>query len=111
MIIIFKKNFLNALILKIKNLISVVTPTFNEEKNIKTLVYSVKEEMSKLNYQYEHIIIDNCSTDSTQSIVKEICEKEKNVKAIFNLKNFGHIRSPYYALFTMQWCCCYYIGC
>jgi len=83
---------------KIKNLISVVTPTFNEEKNIKTLVYSVKEEMSKLNYQYEHIIIDNCSTDSTQSIIKEICEKEKNVKAIFNLKNFGHIRSPYYAL-------------
>jgi len=83
---------------KIKNLISVVTPTFNEEKNIKNLVNSVKVEMSKLNYQYEHIIIDNCSTDSTQSIIKEICEKEKNVKAIFNLKNFGHIRSPYYAL-------------
>jgi len=79
-------------------MISIITPTFNEEKNIKNLIYSVKKQLSILKYDYEHIIIDNSSTDNTQSIIKEICAEEKNVKAIFNLKNFGHIRSPYYAL-------------
>jgi len=43
--------------------ISIVTPTFNEEDNIQKLCSSIKIEMEKLNIDYEHIVIDNCSTD------------------------------------------------
>jgi len=52
--------------------ISIVTPTFNEEENIERLCKEIKIEAESLNYDYEHIIIDNCSTDETISKLREI---------------------------------------
>lgn len=78
--------------------ISIVTYTFNEEENIKKLCTGIKIEMEKLNIDYEHIVIDNCSTDKTIHILKEICSKDKKVKAIINARNFGHLRSPFYGI-------------
>jgi len=78
--------------------ISVVTATFNEEQNIEKISNDILFEIQKLNIDYEHIIIDNNSTDQTQNIIRQICIKNKNVKAIFNSRNFGHTRSPYYAI-------------
>ena len=54
--------------------------------------------MDKFDYDYEHIIIDNCSTDNTISIIKSIAHNNKNVKIILNSRNFGHIRSSQYGL-------------
>jgi len=81
-----------------KKLISIVTPTFNEEKNIEKLSKEIAIQMQNLDYDYEHIIIDNASTDDTQKIIKKLCLGDERVKAIFNTKNFGHIRSPYHAI-------------
>ena len=81
-----------------KTKISIVTATFNEEQNIEKISNDISIEMQKLDVDYEHIIIDNNSTDQTQNIIRQICEKNKNVKAIFNSRNFGHTRSPYYAI-------------
>lgn len=79
-------------------LISIVTPCYNEGENIDELYSRIVEVMSKLPYEYEHICIDNCSTDDTVSKIKAIAAKDKRVKLIVNARNFGHIRSPYYAL-------------
>ncbi len=80
-------------------LISVVTPCYNEEKNIKYIYLQVKNVIEELGtYSYEHIFIDNASKDKTVSILKEIAKKDKNVKIIINARNFGHIRSPYHAI-------------
>jgi glycosyltransferase involved in cell wall biosynthesis len=81
-----------------KKLISIVTPTFNEEKNIESLVKEISIQMQSINHNYEHIIIDNDSSDNTQELIKKLCLEDKRVKAIFNNNNFGHIRSPYYAI-------------
>ena len=81
-----------------KKLISIVTPTFNEDKNIEKLSKEISLQMQNLEYDYEHIIIDNASTDDTQKIIKKLCLEDKRIKAIFNTKNFGHIRSPYHAI-------------
>jgi glycosyltransferase involved in cell wall biosynthesis len=81
-----------------KKLISIVTPTFNEEKNIEELSKQIQTEMQNIDYDYEHIIIDNASTDNTQNIIKRLCSENKKIKAIFNARNFGHIRSPYYGI-------------
>ena len=78
--------------------ISIITPTFNEEENIEKLCLKISEEMKKLNYDYEHIIIDNHSDDKTISIIKKIAEKDKKIKVIINARNFGHIRSPIYGM-------------
>lgn len=81
-----------------KKIISVITPCFNEELNIEEVYRQVKEVMSELPYRYEHIFIDNASTDSTVSKLKTIAAKDYNVKIIVNISNFGHLRSPFYGL-------------
>ena len=78
--------------------LSIVTPTYNEEENIELLCKKYFFELSKLNYDYEHIVIDNNSNDNTVSILREICKNDKNVKVIVNNKNYGHITSPYYGM-------------
>jgi len=83
----------------VKKLISVVTACYNEEENVDALYEAVKKAFSGLKrYRYEHIFIDNCSTDGTVAALKKICSRDKNVKVIVNARNFGHIRSPYHAL-------------
>jgi len=72
---------------------------FNEEGNITELCDRVAAVIRKLPYDYEHICIDNCSTDKTVSILKKRAEGDKNLKIIVNVRNFGPIRSPYHAMF------------
>ena len=79
-------------------LISIITPCFNEEENVQELHERIAQVMSRLNYDYEHILIDNASTDQTVEILKEISAKDQHVKVIVNTRNFGQIRSPYHAL-------------
>ena len=81
-----------------KKLISIVTPTFNEAKNIYSLAKEISFQMQNLDCDYEHIIIDNASTGATQEVIRKLCLENKKVKAIFNKRNFGHIRSPYYGI-------------
>ena len=78
--------------------ISIVTPTYNEALNIEKLYLDIKKIMNDNNIEYEHIIIDNFSNDGTINLIKKIASKDKNVKVIINSKNYGHIRSPFYAL-------------
>ncbi len=83
-----------------KKLISIVSSCYNEEYNVTELYEKVKAQMEKLSdkYDYEHILVDNCSTDNTAKILKELANKDKNLKVIINSRNFGHIRSPFWAM-------------
>lgn len=80
--------------------ISVLVPTYNEEENILNVVDRLetifKTQLDK--YEYEILFIDNKSTDNTRKILRQVCEKNKNVRAIFNAKNFGQSKSPYYGM-------------
>jgi len=80
-------------------LISIVTPCYNEEENVREVYEQVKQVFDDLeDYTYEHIFIDNASKDKTVVILREIAKDDKRVKVIINTRNFGHIRSPYYAM-------------
>ena len=78
--------------------LSIVTACFNEEENIEALYHEVKAVIRQTPYSYEHIFIDNCSTDQTVSILRKLANEDPNVKVIVNSRNFGHVRSPCYAL-------------
>jgi glycosyltransferase involved in cell wall biosynthesis len=80
-------------------LISIVTPCYNEEDNVEELHRQIKAIFENIkNYRYEHIFIDNSSTDNTVKILRKLAEKDPNVKVIVNTRNFGHIRSPIHGL-------------
>ncbi|MDR2651238.1 MAG: glycosyltransferase family 2 protein, partial [Prevotellaceae bacterium] len=79
--------------------ISILTPCYNEEENVEILYSEVKNVFSQLSqYQYEHIFIDNASTDQTVNILKRLASNDKNLKIIINARNFGCVRSPFYGI-------------
>ena len=80
-------------------LISVVTACYNEQENIEPLYQGIREQFARLpQYAYEHIFIDNASSDASVQRIKSICSRDPNVRLIVNTRNFGHIRSPVHAL-------------
>jgi polyisoprenyl-phosphate glycosyltransferase len=79
--------------------ISLVSGCYNEEDNLEELFSRVWAVAAKHpEYNWEYVVIDNCSTDRSAEILREAAAKEPRLKVIFNVRNFGHIRSPYHAV-------------
>ena len=80
--------------------ISITIPCYNEEENVYPLHDALVEmfERDLPNYEYELLYIDNCSSDRTRELLKELGKQDKHVKAILNAKNFGQFTSPYYGM-------------
>jgi polyisoprenyl-phosphate glycosyltransferase len=91
-------------------LISIITPCYNEEGNVSELYERIAKVMSSLGYEYEHIFIDNCSTDGTVKKIKKFALKDKRLKLVVNARNFGHIRSPYYGILQSKGDACILIA-
>ena len=76
-----------------------MTPCYNEEGNIQNIYQEVKKQFDGLpQYTYELIFIDNCSNDMSRQILREMANKDKNVKVILNARNFGPNRSGTYGM-------------
>ncbi len=80
--------------------ISFVSSCYNEEENVDALYERVMKQadLHKDKYDFEYILVDNCSTDNTAQKLRELAQNDKRVKVILNARNFGHIRSPYYGM-------------
>lgn len=80
--------------------ISILIPCYNEELNVEPMADALVEMFNRdlPNYDYEIVFIDNDSKDLTRPKLRQICEKNKKIKAIFNAKNFGQFNSPYYGM-------------
>jgi len=79
--------------------VSVVIPCFNEEENIRAICAAVTDELERHAKSHEIIVIDNCSTDGTRDIVRELCAGDARIRAIFNNRNYGQMRSPTYGIY------------
>ncbi|MCX6711430.1 MAG: glycosyltransferase family 2 protein [Candidatus Woesearchaeota archaeon] len=69
--------------------LSIITPIYNEELNIKPLYDSLKSVLSSMRVKYEIIYVDDGSTDDSLKNIKDLRKKDKNVKFIKFRKNFG----------------------
>ena len=82
--------------------ISVMIPCYNETENVIPMadaVVALFNEGGPLStYDYELLFIDNCSTDGTREKLEDLCSNNKNIKAIFNVTNFGQFNSPFYGM-------------
>ena len=78
-------------------LVSIVTPCYNEEGNIASTVHGIRTVMEGLGLDYEHVVIDNASTEQTVEELRRLASEDRRLKVILNARNFGQIRSPYYA--------------
>lgn len=78
-------------------LISIVTPCFNEEPNVRECRDTVREIFATelAGYDYEHIFCDNASTDATLERLREMAAEDRHVRVIANARNFGPFNSMF----------------
>ncbi|MFY0713106.1 glycosyltransferase [Seonamhaeicola sp. NFXS20] len=69
--------------------ISVVIPLLNEQESLKELHDWIANVMQSNHFSYEIIFIDDGSTDNSWQTIKKLASKNKAVKGIRFLKNFG----------------------
>ena len=82
-----------------KKKISLVSGCYNEAENLEELfrrVWAVVDRHPE--YDWEYVVIDNCSIDGTQDLLRRMASADGRIKVIFNMRNFGHIRSPYHGI-------------
>ncbi len=72
------------------NLLTVVAPAYNEESLIGDFIREVTKHVEKITSDYEVIVVDDGSSDSTWSEINKECLKNKKIKGIKLSRNFGH---------------------
>ena len=87
--------------------ISVLVPCFNEQENVVEMANALVAEFTAHlpTYDYEIVFIDNNSQDKTRILLREVCKRNHNIKAIFNARNFGQFNSPYYGMIQLDGDC------
>lgn len=86
-----------------KKHICIISACYNEKDNITELYQRITSVMATVpQYTYEIRIIDNHSTDGTREEIEALCSHDKNFKAIYNVRNFGPLRSAYYNLYSAE---------
>ena len=66
--------------------LSIIIPCFNEEKTLKIIVEKV---LRFKEIQKEILIVDDCSTDNSKSIINELANSYSEIKGIYLEKNSG----------------------
>jgi glycosyltransferase involved in cell wall biosynthesis len=73
-----------------KKLISIVIPSYNEEKNIYPIHDEIVRHIDQGAYEYEIIFINDGSRDDTWAKIQQLSKTAPNVKGISFSRNFGH---------------------
>ncbi len=73
-----------------KDLISVIMSSYDSEETIEKSILSILKQDYK---NIEFLIVDDCSNDSTLSIMKRLREDDKRIKIVENKKNIGLTKS------------------
>ncbi|HWA93858.1 MAG TPA: glycosyltransferase family 2 protein [Terracidiphilus sp.] len=86
-----------------EKLITIVTPCYNEELNVREVHQRVREMAAGLpNYRIDHLFIDNSSKDGTVDVLRQMAAEDPSVKVIVNARNVGADRSGMHALLQAQ---------
>jgi glycosyltransferase involved in cell wall biosynthesis len=73
-----------------KKKLSLVLPTYNEAENIQKVLKEAVSAFRSLPYEWEILVVDNASQDSTRQKVAQFTEKYGSIKAIFHPRNLGY---------------------
>ncbi len=82
--------------------LSIVIPCYNEAENVRQICAAVTAEAVAHAASHEIILIDNASTDATQALMRDLCRDDDRIRAIFNNRNYGQMRSPTYAVYQAE---------
>ena len=69
--------------------LSIVSPIYKAENFIDKLVFEIQKSMIALNVDYEIILVDDRSKDNSWQKMKELSQKNANIKSLRLSRNFG----------------------
>jgi polyisoprenyl-phosphate glycosyltransferase len=82
--------------------LSIVIPCFNEQENVRAICAAVTAEAARHVGSHEILLIDNHSTDGTRELMRALCAEDPRIRAIFNNRNYGQMRSPTYGIYQAE---------
>jgi len=71
-------------------MISIVIPIYNEEENLQNLYTRLTNSAPSWKEDYEIVLIDDGSSDSSLTMMRVMAEKDSHVRVIKLSRNFGH---------------------
>lgn len=70
--------------------VSFVIPCYRSEKTLEHVVEEIKNKMKELTeYSYEIILVNDCSPDGTEAVIRRLCEHNAEVRGLSFARNFG----------------------
>ena len=69
--------------------VSFVIPCYRSEKTVEYVVAEIKSTMAESGYEYEIVLVNDCSPDNTMGTIRRLCESDNNIKGIGFARNFG----------------------
>lgn len=77
-----------------KKLVSFVIPCYRSELTLPKVVEEIGETMKALQeegraYDYEIILVNDCSPDDTFSVIRRLCQEDRRIKGVNLARNFG----------------------
>ena len=70
--------------------ITFVIPCYRSESTLVKVVKEIKDKMVMMQkYEYEIILINDCSPDDTFNVIRKLCLSDKNIIGLDQAKNFG----------------------
>jgi glycosyltransferase involved in cell wall biosynthesis len=70
-------------------MVSIIVPFFNEEENLPLFFNALKIELEKIAYNWEVLLIDNCSVDLSSNYARDLAKSDKRIKYVRFSRNFG----------------------
>lgn len=82
----------------------IITPCFNENTTVIAFLRQIQEVVSKLSFDFEVIVVDDCSSDQTMSLLSKFAFTAQNVSlTVLPLRfNVGHQSAIYQGLLYAQ---------
>ena len=76
--------------MEMKKKVSFVIPCYNSSQTLESVMAEIKDTMEKLSqYEYEVILVNDCSPDNTFEVITKLCKDNKNICGVNLAKNFG----------------------
>ena len=69
--------------------VSFVIPCYRSEKTVEHVVAEIKSTMAESGYEYEIVLVNDCSPDNTMGTIRRLCEGDNKIKGIGFAGNFG----------------------
>ena len=69
--------------------LSIISPCYGAPTLLNELARQITEVASSITPDYEIILVEDGSPDNSREIIRDICKKDKHVKAVFLSRNFG----------------------